>query len=91
MRCRREETGRSLWWGEAMPEVPGPCRRRLFAVWNALTARRVLGFRRRVRVFVNGSAWRCRPASVLFEHEEIVIEVARFVPPHDNYGFPRHG
>jgi hypothetical protein len=63
----------------------------LFAVWEQrLAGSRLLSFRGRVHVFVNGSAWAGPPGSVaLRPHDEIVVEVGGYVPPHRTYLFPR--
>jgi hypothetical protein len=43
----------------------------------------------RVRVFVDGRAWRAAPGAVLLaRHAVIVLEVGPYVPPHVSYRFP---
>ncbi len=63
----------------------------VFAVWGQpLSAHRLCGFRSRagVRVYVDGRRVRGRPGAVpLRRHEEVVVEIGRFVPPHHSYLF----
>ena len=63
----------------------------VFAVWGQpLSEHRLAGFRSRggVRVYVNGRRLRGRPGAVpLRRHEEVVVEIGRFVPPHRSYLF----
>ena len=67
----------------------------LFAVWGrALTVRRLLGFRaapgERVRAYVNGRRWPGDPRSIpLRRHDEIVLELGTYIPPHPSYRFPK--
>jgi hypothetical protein len=72
-------------------ELGGPARLGdLFAVWGkALTPRRLLGFRGRVHVFVDGVRRRVDPRSLVLRNgAEIVLEVGGYVPPHRFYVFP---
>jgi hypothetical protein len=62
----------------------------LFRAWGqTLTADRLLSFRGRVRVYVDG---RPRPGlpwtTPLRRHAEIVVQVGPYVPPHPAYHFP---
>jgi len=63
----------------------------VFAVWGqALGRRRLCGFRSRlgVRVYVDGRRFGGRPAALaLRRHQEIVVEIGPFVPPHATYLF----
>lgn len=44
---------------------------------------------KQIAVFVNGLRWRNAPGSVpLARHDEIVLEVGPFVPPHTSFTFP---
>lgn len=63
----------------------------LFAVWGQrLAGSRLLSFRGRVHVFVNGSVRAGAPGSVVLRrHDEIVVEVGGYVPPHQTDLFPR--
>ena len=66
----------------------------LFRAWGQpLSRRRLASFTApagtQVAVFVNGRRRRGSPQSVtLREHDEIVLELAPFVPPHRTYTFP---
>jgi hypothetical protein len=62
----------------------------LFAVWGQrLTARRLLSFSGRVRSFRNGREWRGDPRRIpLQRHDEVVLEIGGYVPPHSRYLFP---
>lgn len=62
----------------------------LFRAWGRpLTARRMLSFRGRVRVYVDGRSRPGPPGAVaLRRHSEIVMEVGPRVPPHAAYRFP---
>ena len=62
----------------------------LFRAWGRpLTARRMLSFPGRIRVYVNGRRRRGSPGAVpLHRHDEIVLEVGPYVPPHAAYRFP---
>jgi hypothetical protein len=64
----------------------------LFAVWGrALTPRRLLTFRGRVRLYVDGVRRRGDPRRLVLRNgAEIVLEVGGYVPPHRFYVFPRH-
>jgi hypothetical protein len=74
----------------------GPAGRRLrlgdlFAVWGQPVSRtRLAGFGgARVRAWVDGRAVGGDPAAItLRAHQEIVLEIAGYVPPHVSYGFP---
>jgi len=53
------------------------------------TARRLLSFAGRVRVFRNGREWRGDPRQLpLARHDSIVLEIGGYVPPHARYLFP---
>jgi hypothetical protein len=60
-------------------------------VWGrALSRTRLLGFRGPVRAYRNGVAWHGDPRRVpLRDHDEFVLEVRGYVPPHRFYRFPR--
>jgi hypothetical protein len=62
-----------------------------FRVWGqALGPGRLAGFRGRVRVYANGRRRQVDPRAVrLGRHDEIVVEVGRFVPPHASYRFQK--
>jgi hypothetical protein len=64
----------------------------LFAVWGRrLSPARLLTFRGRVRLYVDGVRRRGDPRTlVLRDGAEIVLEVGGYVPPHRFYVFPRH-
>ena len=63
----------------------------VFAVWGQpLGPQRLLGFRDRVRVYVNGLRRTVDPRQLrLRDGDEIVLEVGPMVPPHRSYRFPR--
>jgi hypothetical protein len=63
----------------------------VFAVWGRpLGPQRLLGFRDRVRVYVNGLRRTVDPRRLrLRDGDEIVLEVGALVPPHRSYRFPR--
>ncbi len=63
-----------------------------FGVWGEPLAKtRLLTFRGVVRVYRNGVRWRGDPRTLtLRDHDEIVLEVGPYVPPHRSYRFPRH-
>src|SRR5207245_10093727 len=65
----------------------------LFRVWGQpLGARRLAGFRaaRSVLAFVNGRRIGGNPRAIaLRRHDEIVLEIGGYVPPHSSYLFPR--
>jgi hypothetical protein len=63
----------------------------VFAVWGQpLGPQRLLGFRDRVRVYVNGLRRTVDPRQLrLRDGDEIVLEVGPMVPPHRTYRFPR--
>ena len=47
------------------------------------------GFRGHVRAWVNGRRHTAAVGAIpLRRHDEIVIEVGPYVPPHDSYTFP---
>jgi hypothetical protein len=62
----------------------------LFAIWGQrLGPRRLLSFAGRVQAFRNGRAWRGDPRQMpLQRHDQIVLEVGGYVPPHVRYLFP---
>jgi hypothetical protein len=62
----------------------------LFSLWGQrLAPRRLLSFTGRVRAFRNGRAWHGDPRRMpLQRHDEIVLEVGGYVPPHSRYLFP---
>jgi len=62
----------------------------LFAVWGQrLSARRLLSFAGRVRVFRNGREWAGDPRDVpLRWHDSVVLELGGYIPPHARYLFP---
>jgi hypothetical protein len=65
----------------------------LFGVWGQpLAPRRLAGFRssRPVLAFVNGARYRGDPRTIpLRRHDEIVLEIGGYVPPHSSYLFPK--
>jgi hypothetical protein len=63
----------------------------LFRVWGRrLGATRLLSFRGRVSVFVDGRRVAGKPGAVrLKKHDEIVVEVGPYVAPHVDYLFPK--
>jgi hypothetical protein len=63
----------------------------LFRVWGEPLARsRLLSFRGTVRLYRNGVLRHGDPRRfVLRAHDELVLEVGAFVPPHRSYRFPR--
>jgi hypothetical protein len=63
----------------------------LFAIWGAsLAPTRLLGFRGRVSLYVNGVRRRGDPRALALRNgAEIVLEIGGFVPPHRSYVFPR--
>jgi hypothetical protein len=63
-----------------------------FNVWGeALTKTRLLTFGGVVRVYRNGVRRHGDPRTLaLRDHDEIVLEVGPYVPPHRSYRFPRH-
>jgi hypothetical protein len=65
--------------------------RDLFAVWGQrLAADRLLSFRGRVSVFVDGRRFRGDPGVVLLaKHRQIVVELGGYVAPHPSYLFPK--
>jgi hypothetical protein len=62
----------------------------LFAAWGLpLTAHRAASFSGPVTVYVGGRRAHGPPGAVpLRRHAEIVVEVGRYIPPHDRYVFP---
>ena len=62
----------------------------LFRAWGRpLSTDRLLSFTGRVRVYVNGRQRPGPPGAVrLGRHDEIVLEVGPYVPPHTAYHFP---
>jgi len=64
----------------------------VFRVWGQpLTPRRIAGFTRQpVLAFVNGKRYSGDPRSIpLRRHDEIVLEIGGYVPPHTSYLFPK--
>ena len=65
----------------------------LFRIWGQpLTPRRIAGFRsaRQLLAFVNGHRFNGDPRSIpLRRHDEIVLEIGGYVPPHSSYLFPK--
>jgi hypothetical protein len=65
----------------------------LFRVWGQpLGPHRIAGFRsaRPVLVFVNGRRLAADPRTVpLRRHDEIVLEIGGYIPPHRSYLFPK--
>lgn len=66
----------------------------LFAIWGQpLAPRRLAGFRARgadeVAAWVNGRRWRGDVRTIpLRRHDEIVVEIGGYVPPHHFFRFP---
>jgi hypothetical protein len=62
----------------------------LFALWGQrLSDHALAGFDGRVSAFVDGHRWRRPPSAIpLNPHENIVLEIEGFVPPHPSYLFP---
>lgn len=64
----------------------------LFRVWGQpLSPHRLAGFRSRAPLlaFVNGRRFRGDPRTIpLQRHDEIVLEIGGYVPPHSSYLFP---
>jgi hypothetical protein len=65
--------------------------RDLFAVWGRRLGRsRLLSFRGRVLVFVDGRRFRGEPGAVLLtKHRQIVLEIGGYLAPHPSYLFPK--
>ena len=65
--------------------------RDLFLVWGRrLGPARLLSFRGRVTVFVDGRRFHGDPRNVaLKKHRQIVVEVGAYVAPHAHYLFPK--
>jgi hypothetical protein len=63
----------------------------LFVLWGRkLGPGRLLSFRRRVSVFVDGRRFRGNPRAVrLTRHRQIVVEAGGYVAPHPSYLFPK--
>lgn len=65
----------------------------LFRVWGQpLGPRRLAGFHsaRPLLAFVNGRRFRGDPGSIpLRRHDEIVLEIGGYIPPHTSYLFPK--
>ena len=65
----------------------------LFRVWGqSLTSRRIAGFTstKPLLAFVNGRRYHGDPRSIpLRRHDEIVLEIGGYVPPHVSYVFPK--
>lgn len=62
----------------------------VFALWGQpLGPRRAASFRGRVRAYVNGRRVRTPVGRIpLRRHDQIVLQVGPFVPPHATYQFP---
>jgi hypothetical protein len=66
-----------------------------FAIWGQpLSTSRLAGFRARrgdeVKAWVGGRRWRGDVRAIpLRHHDEIVVELGGYIPPHTFYGFPR--
>jgi hypothetical protein len=84
----REPTG-VIEVGAARPVTVGD----LFRVWGQpLSAERLAGFRTagRVQAYVNGRRVDGDPRAIpLRRHDEIVLEIGGYVPPHTSYLFPK--
>ena len=84
----REPTG-VIEAGSAQPLRLGD----VFRVWGQpLSPRRLAGFRtaQRVLAFVNGRPYLGDPRTIpLRRHDEIVLEIGGYVPPHTSYLFPK--
>lgn len=65
--------------------------RDLFSVWGRRLGRtRLLSFRGRVAVFVDGRRFHGDPRDVpLTKHRQIVVEIGGYVAPHAHYLFPK--
>jgi len=65
----------------------------VFRVWGQpLSTHRIAGFRstRPVLAFVNGKRFAGDPRAIpLRRHDEIVLEIGGYVPPHSSYLFPK--
>jgi len=65
----------------------------VFRVWGQpLSPHRIAGFRssHAVLAFVNGKRYAGDPRSIrLRRHDEIVLEIGGYVPPHSSYLFPK--
>jgi hypothetical protein len=63
----------------------------LFEIWGRrLGVQRLLSFRGRVAVFVDGSRYRGDPRRLLLtKHRQIVVELGGYVAPHPHYLFPK--
>jgi hypothetical protein len=62
----------------------------VFALWGQpLGPRRAAGFRGTVRAYVNGRRVRRAPGAIpLRRHDQIVLQIGPYVPPHASYRFP---
>ena len=73
--------------------VPHPRLGDIFRIWGQpLSPRRLAGFRssRPLLAFVNGKRVPGDPRSIpLRRHDEIVLEIGGYVPPHSSYLFPK--
>jgi hypothetical protein len=77
---------------EIRAEAAAPTLGDLFALWGQpLNTNRLAGFSGHpVHAFVNGRPVTGDPARIrLHRHDEVVIEIAGYVVPHDAYGFAR--
>jgi hypothetical protein len=61
-----------------------------FSIWGQrLAPRQLLSFPGRVQAFRNGREWRGDPRRMpLARHDQVVLEVGGYVPPHARYLFP---
>ena len=89
-RCRAR-----IWTTEPTGVVRFTCRATLgdlFAVWGMpLSGGRLLSFRGSVSVYRNGHRLRGDPRRVaLVSHDEVVLEIGGYIPPHRTYRFPPH-
>jgi hypothetical protein len=73
--------------------LPHPRLGDVFRIWGQpFSPRRLAGFRssRPLLAFVNGNRFAGDPRSIpLRRHDEIVLEIGGYVPPHSSYLFPR--
>lgn len=62
----------------------------LFATWGRpLGRRRMVGFRGRVRGWLDGRRWHGDVRRIpLRRHAQVVLEIGPYVPPHSRYTFP---
>jgi hypothetical protein len=74
-------------------ERPGLRLADVFAVWGReLAPSRLLGFRGPMLVFVNGRRHRGTPGNVVLrDHDQIVVQVDGYLPPHSAFVFTPDG